>query len=374
MSAKLNEVVDNDDDNTPGEDVVDVVVYADKLEVIRDAVDVVADDPVLLYKTPKRFGISHSKLANAAMRDIDSVRKISVPAPVRKLYSHSSNNMPSEAPLLSEISGEDINFCIMPGAINGMLVPIDNVPYLVNDYKPGSIHKYGDAAVNIGSIFGVCSQIANNRIILIYSVDSISQYMPSTDRDIAQLDCTLVAYQLVSWRGTTGDVGEEYLPFIALINRRMKSTIHTTIGMESWRILRKKDDIEKQIASADITTSYDCDSGNIRDRITKTVLDIRKNGTDIKKRDSIVGRVILNVDDEDTSSVDFEFTLLDPLNPGTAIEYRMVITESTFFDTDSVIILDRALLGQTKSYQDLINELKRGSNDGQLITYVQSHR
>lgn len=205
---------------------------------------VVVNDPPM-YKTDRGYNINVVALARDARLNLDSVKTICIPAPVKK---HRINRAEYEAPTLSEVGGGGRNtFCQVIASKQGRSVEVDNIHYINTDPKRTNIN-HGTASVAIGNYFAIGWTMKADIVILIYEIVSTSEYVSAATaaraqveedrKPVAKLTCNLVGYEITDWKRSFLDVPAYLNTLLEVTRHRMRNDTDFPFYMDIFRMVK----------------------------------------------------------------------------------------------------------------------------------------
>ena len=352
----------------------------------------VAVKPVVMYKTERGYNINVLALAQAARDDIENVRMIAIPAPVKR---HKINNQEFDAPTLSEVGGGSVrnNFCQVVAGKDGRPVCVEDVHYINTDPTRSNIN-HGTASVGIGNFFSIGWTMKADVVLLMFEIIQMEEFeTPQTDdraKPIAKLTCELVGYEISNWKSNFQVIPDHLLGLASVTHERLRNDTDIPFFMDIFRRINKPVDELKWVADQVLTEEIlDLSESeyNFMPKVMREILDIRycqyealaadnsrraDQSTTPRSRKVDPLRVVETLR-LDPSGAFIDITLTPVREDGTNNTFRIRLTHSNFenLETGRQLLERNLVLGAT-SYDRLKLELenRRSKNDVTVVNLI----
>lgn len=328
-----------------------------------------AQNQIPMYKTDRGFNIHVVALARDARDNIDLVRIIDIPAPVKQ---HRIGKNEFEAPTLSEVGGGNRNnFCQVIAGKDGRPVSVDDIHYINTDPTRSNIN-HGTASVGIGNYFSIGWSMKADSVILIYEIVGLSEYVvPAISnqddklKPIAKLTCVLAGYEISTWRSKYVDVPSSLNSLLDATKFRMRNDADIPLYMDIFRMVRPVESLQ-YIADEALSTEdlfYNQSDYQFMEDVMNEILDIRFAQYEALPENTTKRKVdILRLVETltlDPSGMFVDITLTPVRNDVQYKTYRLRLTRNNFVEEHSTkTLLERGLTLNHTSFDRLKIDLE----------------
>lgn len=337
-----------------------------------------------MYKTDRGFNINVVALAKDAIADLDRVRVIGVPSPVK---THRVGKLETEAPTLSEVGGgTKNNFCQVIAGKDGRPVGVDDIHYINTDPTRSNIN-HGTASVGIGNYFAIGWCMKADLVILIYEIIGLEEYvhnskqldMDEHTKPVAKLTCQLVGSEISNWRKSFCTVPEFLSPLMDATRHRLRNDVDIPFYLDIFRMTKPVPELAKialDVASSDDIEHHESDE-QFMINVMSEILDIRYHQyrmippSQPKRRVDVLRLVETLVADPDGNFIDITLTPIRDDCPMTT--YRFRLTRNNFVNDANRMLLERGLTLTHTSYDRLLIDLE-GRSDEIVVVHLTSLR